>query len=63
METTRGLKFQSEALTSELLKKSDCVAITTRHTAFDMDWIVQNSQLIVDLRNAVKVASAKVYKL
>jgi len=63
LETTRGLKFQSEALTTELLQKSDCVVITTRHTAFDMDWIVQNSQLIVDLRNAVKVASAKVYKL
>jgi UDP-N-acetyl-D-glucosamine dehydrogenase len=63
LETTRGLKFQSEALTIELLQKTDCVVITTRHSDFDMDWIVQNSQLIVDLRNAVKVASAKVYKL
>jgi len=63
LETTRELKFQSEALTTELLQKSDCVVITTRHSAFDMDWIVQNSQLIVDLRNAVKESSAKVYKL
>jgi len=63
LETTRRLKFQSEALTSELLQKSDCVVITTRHSAFDMDWIQKNARLIVDLRNAVKVASAKVYKL
>jgi len=63
METTRGLKFKSEALTSELLRQADCVVITTRHTAFDMDWIQENAKLIVDLRNAVKIASEKVYKL
>lgn len=63
LETTRGLKFQSATLTTELLRQADCVVITTQHTAFDMDWIVQNSQLIVDLRNAVKESSAKVYKL
>jgi len=63
LETTRELKFQSEELTVELLQKSDCVVITTRHSAFDMDWIIANSKLIVDLRNAVKVASDKVYKL
>jgi len=63
LETTRGLKYQSEALTSELLQESDCVVITTRHSAFNMDWIQKNARLIVDLRNAVKESSAKVYKL
>ena len=63
METTKGLKFQSVALTTELLRQTDCVVITTRHSSFDMDWIIANSNLIVDLRNAVKVASEKVYKL
>jgi len=63
LETTRGLEYQSEALTPELLQKSDCVVITTRHSVFDMDWIQENARLIVDLRNAVKESSAKVYKL
>jgi UDP-N-acetyl-D-glucosamine dehydrogenase len=39
------------------------VVITTNHAVFDIDWVVENSRLIVDLRNAVKVASEKVYKL
>ncbi len=55
--------FQSAALTKELLNGCDCVVITTNHNCFDVDFIVQESQLVVDLRNAVKISSEKVYKL
>ena len=55
--------FQSAALTKELLNGCDCVVITTNHNSFDVDFIVQESQLVVDLRNAVKISSEKVYKL
>ncbi|MCX6222403.1 MAG: nucleotide sugar dehydrogenase [Bacteroidia bacterium] len=61
--TTRGLHFNSAPLTSELLQQSDCVVITTSHSVFDIDDILKNAKLIVDLRNAVKIASDKVYKL
>jgi UDP-N-acetyl-D-glucosamine dehydrogenase len=63
LETIQGRQYNSEELTLELLQTSDCVVITTNHSAFNIDWIVRNAALIVDLRNAVKVASAKVYKL
>jgi UDP-N-acetyl-D-glucosamine dehydrogenase len=46
-----------------MIQKSDCVVITTNHAVFDMAWILKNSQLVVDLRNAVKGISDKVYKL
>lgn len=63
LETSMGRKYQSEELTAGLLKNSDCVVITTHHSAFNIDWIVEHSNLIVDLRNAVKTHSDKVYKL
>ncbi|MEI7424254.1 MAG: nucleotide sugar dehydrogenase [Prolixibacteraceae bacterium] len=61
--TPGGRNYSSIALTSELLQSCDCVVITTNHSCFDTGWIVENSRLVVDLRNAVKVASEKVYKL
>jgi UDP-N-acetyl-D-glucosamine dehydrogenase len=61
--TPLNRKYKSEELTVGLLQKSDCVVIATNHSSFDVDWILKNSQLIVDLRNAVKGSSDKVYKL
>jgi len=61
--TPDGRNYSSMALTSENLQSSDCVVFTTNHSAFNSDWIVENSRLVVDLRNAVKLASEKVYKL
>ncbi len=63
LETIRGQNYQSEPLTAELISSSDCVVITTNHSAFNIEWIVENAQLVVDLRNAVKGSSDKVYKL
>lgn len=61
--TPGGKNYSSSDLTTELLQSSDCVVVTTHHTCFDADWILENSGLIVDLRNGIKVASEKVYKL
>ncbi len=47
--------MKSTKLTSALLKKTDCVVIVTDHSAYDYDWIVRNSKLIFDTRNATKL--------
>jgi len=47
--------MKSTKLTSQLLKKSDCLVILTDHSAYDYDWIVKNSKLVFDTRNAAKL--------
>jgi UDP-N-acetyl-D-glucosamine dehydrogenase len=47
--------MKSTKLTSALLKKTDCVVIVTDHSAFNYDWIVRNSNLVFDTRNATKL--------
>jgi UDP-N-acetyl-D-glucosamine dehydrogenase len=44
----------SVPLSPEYLGEQDCVLIATDHSAYDYDWIVTNSRLIVDTRNATK---------
>jgi UDP-N-acetyl-D-glucosamine dehydrogenase len=46
--------MSSAPLTEDLLKKSDAVLITTDHTGIDYQWLVTNSPLIVDTRNATR---------
>ena len=58
-----GTKYLSAELTIELLNECDCVVITTNHSIFDSDFIVSESKLVVDLRNAIRSSSEKVYKL
>lgn len=60
---TESNHYQSVNLSKEVINQADCVVITTNHADFDIDFIVENSKLIVDLRNATKVDSDKVYKL
>jgi len=60
---TSGDKFNSVKLNEYILKEADCVVITTNHSVFDSTFIEQNSKLIVDLRNLIREASEKVYKL
>jgi UDP-N-acetyl-D-glucosamine dehydrogenase len=58
-----GLK--SKKLTPSFLASQDCVLISTDHTTYDYDWIVQNAQLVVDTRNAtahVKKGRDKIVK-
>ena len=56
-------KLDSLALNEETLDEADCVVISTNHSVFDADFIEKHSKLIVDLRNLIKAASDKVYKL
>ena len=46
--------LSNEALTEDWLSGADCVVIVTDHSDFDYDWIVAQSQLVVDTRNATK---------
>ena len=46
-----------------LVASADVVVLTTNHSAFDVDFIQQHAKLIVDMRNMVKGAGEKVYKL
>ncbi len=48
------LDLASEPLTADFLAKQDCVIIATAHSAYDYDFIVQHSQLVVDTRNATR---------
>ncbi len=62
--TEHGRNYKSiPALTKEALADADCVVITTNHSVFDPDFIVEHAQLIVDLRNAITKPSPKVFKL
>jgi UDP-N-acetyl-D-glucosamine dehydrogenase len=51
---------ESIELTPENLRKYDCVVITTDHSVYDPDFLLQHCQLIVDTRNLIKIKSSKV---
>lgn len=55
--------YESVSLSFATLQNTDCVVITTNHSAFDINFIVENSKLIVDLKNATKISSKNIYKL
>lgn len=46
--------LESEALTGDYLKAQDCVLIATDHTAYDYEFIVKHSKLVIDTRNATR---------
>ncbi|MDP1798891.1 MAG: nucleotide sugar dehydrogenase [Planctomycetaceae bacterium] len=46
--------MDSQALTPEYLAAQDCVLISTDHSAYDYDFIVQHSKVVLDTRNATK---------
>lgn len=46
--------LQSQELTADYLASQDCVLISTDHSKFDYDFIVEHSKLVVDTRNATK---------
>jgi UDP-N-acetyl-D-glucosamine dehydrogenase len=48
------LHMKSSLLTEKLLGSMDAVVIVTDHTSYDYDWIVANSRLVVDTRNATR---------
>ncbi len=48
----------SQDLTPEFLAAQDCVLIATDHSAYDYDFIVKHSRLVLDTRNATKQVKA-----
>ncbi|HID95095.1 MAG TPA: nucleotide sugar dehydrogenase [Candidatus Latescibacteria bacterium] len=59
-------EMNSIEITEEVLSRADCTVITTDHSSYDWDWIVANSRLIVDTKNAtrhVKDGSEKIVRL
>ena len=61
-----GKKWTGVALTDEALESADCVVLTTAHSCFDVDHIVDKAKLVVDLKNMVKrvnIENGKVFKL
>jgi len=63
VKTPGGILFKSVELTNETLQNADCVVLTTNHGIFDPELIMAQANLIVDLRNVIKNASNKVFKL
>jgi UDP-N-acetyl-D-glucosamine dehydrogenase len=60
-----SITLDSQPLTSELLRSSDCVVIVTDHSAFDYRFVVEHARAIIDTRNAAKGVDApsKIVKL
>jgi UDP-N-acetyl-D-glucosamine dehydrogenase len=59
-----GLRYTD--LSERMLNWADCVVITTNHSVYNYRWIVEQSRLIVDTRNAtqgVKKGREKIHKL
>lgn len=54
MRHFRVPEMTSTELTAEFLASQDCVLIATDHSAYDFEFIVRHTPLIVDTRNATK---------
>jgi UDP-N-acetyl-D-glucosamine dehydrogenase len=59
----KGFAMSSTKLTEKSIRNYDCVLIATDHSAYDYRWIVKNSKLVVDTRNATAgIRSRKIVK-
>ena len=50
--------LRSVTLDERTLRQADCVVISTAHSSYDWEWIVKNSKLVVDTRNATRNVKA-----
>ncbi len=48
------LRMESKELRADTLGEYDAILISTDHSAYDYDFIVENAQLVVDTRNATR---------
>jgi UDP-N-acetyl-D-glucosamine dehydrogenase len=53
-----GLMMTGITLDQTTLQQADCVVITAAHSDYDWQWIVENSQLVIDTRNATRDVGA-----
>ncbi len=63
MVTVDDVKYHSVELTAQTLNAADVVVLTTNHSKFNIDFIREHAQMIVDMRNMIKESGEKVYKL
>ena len=57
--------LSSSELTAEFLASQDCVLIATAHSAWDYEFIVRHSRMVLDTRNATENVTAgreKIFK-
>ena len=52
--TVDGNLFKCRVLTKELLQQQDVVVVTTAHSVYDAEFIVEHSKAVVDTRNITK---------
>jgi UDP-N-acetyl-D-glucosamine dehydrogenase len=52
--------MKSESLDENLLRSADCVVITTAHSSYDWEWVIEHSRLIMDTRNATRHAGSAI---
>lgn len=57
------VRMSSTPLSRESLAEHDCVLILTDHSAYDWDFIVEHSRLVVDTRNATASVRSNRHKL
>ncbi len=62
-EWSGGYDIKAVDLTRGNIAQYDCVVIVTDHKAFDYRALLEEADLIVDTRNAIKEANPKVFKL
>jgi UDP-N-acetyl-D-glucosamine dehydrogenase len=62
-EWAGGFDIRAVDLDRGAIGQYDCVVIATEHKAFDYAAIVEEAELIVDTRNAIKQPHAHVFKL
>jgi UDP-N-acetyl-D-glucosamine dehydrogenase len=61
VKTEEGLELENSPF--DLIEEVDCVVVTTGHSVFVPEKIIEKAKLIVDLRNLIPEPSDKVYKL
>lgn len=64
--THEGINYNSVELTKENIQDADMVIITTNHSCYDYEFIVENAKVVFDTRNATKEVKnnrEKIYKL
>lgn len=58
-----GTIYKSLPLTKELLQAQDVVVITADHSAYDAEFIVNHSKVVVDTRNLTKSVKKDLHKI
>lgn len=59
----KGVSYNSLELTETLLQSADLVVITTKHSYFDYQWIVDQSTLLFDTKNGTEFVTENRVKI